>query len=95
MKKWIKSTSLGQCRDCNIQREVEGLHWNRASKPRCLACDGLMDRVFLRGPKHNPDWHFNSSVDLSKGVKLINENDDQDKNEKKRTSCCSCKKKKD
>lgn len=34
----------GVCRDCNLPQQVGSRDWNTTSKPRCVACGGMLDR---------------------------------------------------
>lgn len=39
----LKQTIAAVCRDCGHKQEVARKEWDRAARPRCLACGGLVD----------------------------------------------------
>lgn len=40
----VKGQSFGLCADCGSKRIVTRLEWQRAAKPKCLRCGGLLIR---------------------------------------------------
>lgn len=53
MSKSNKPT-CGLCRDCGNRDNVPANDWYRASKARCSACGGMMDRIAGSCGKHKP-----------------------------------------